>query len=131
MAKAERAKKPTSTAPPRPSFAADFPDDPALVALVDAFVAGDYARVRAEAPKLAESSDDPEVKAAARTLRDRIEPDRLAVGLLVITGALLLFLSAWWVVNGHAPPGATSAPSSAPVGAPSSVAPPVTIERIH
>lgn len=129
MAKAERAEKGERdgrAGTSRPTFAARFPDDPALDALVAAFVAGDYARVREEAPKLAASSDDPEVQAAARTLRDRIEPDRLALGLLALTGALLVALTAWWIVNGHA-----SVVTPAPSNAASSVAPPVTIERIH
>ena len=126
MAKADTAQKPARIGAGRPTFADRFPDDPTLDALVAAFVAGDYARVRAEAPKLAASSEDPGVQAAARTLRDRIEPDRLALGLLALTGALLVALSAWWIVNGHAP-AATTAPSTSP----SSVAPPVTIERIH
>ncbi len=130
MAKGDSAEKPARAGKGRPTFAAGFPEDPALDALVAAFVAGDYARVRAEAPKLAASSEDPAVQKAARTLRDRIEPDRLALGLLALTGALLVALSAWWIINGHAP-ASTNAPTSAPSSSSSIVAPPTTIERIH
>ena len=102
----------------RPAFAADFPRTPELDALVLAFASGDYARVRAEAPKLASASDDPEVKRAAQLLRTRIEADPLAVWLLVLTGVLLLSLTAWWIAHGHAP-------------AATGGAPPPTVEHVH
>ena len=89
----------------RPSFASEFPRVPALDALVLAFEQGDFARVRAEGPALAGASDDPAVQAAARVLVDRTRPDRLAVGLLVVTGVLLALLTGYWVVHGKAPPG--------------------------
>jgi hypothetical protein len=91
----------------RPRFAREFPQDAALDALVDAFERGDYAHVRKAAPELAKTATDDAVKTAARTLVERTEPDPLAVRLLVVTGVLLLVLTAWWVVHGHAPPGAT------------------------
>jgi hypothetical protein len=89
----------------RPSFARDFPRGPELDALLDAFRRGDYARVRAEGPRLARSSDDEEICRAAETLVDRTRPDRLAVGLLVVTGVLLLALTGYWMVHGKPPPG--------------------------
>ena len=89
----------------RPSFARSFPASPELDALVDAFARGDYARVRAEAPKLEKAADDDAVRAAARTLVDRTRPDPLAVRLLLLTGVLLLVLTGWWVVHGKAPAG--------------------------
>ena len=95
----------------RPSFARDFPASPALDALVDAFSRGDYARVRAEAPRLEKSSDDEAVRAAARTLLERTRPDPLAVRLLVLTGVLLLVLTGWWVAHGK-PPGGSTAPGT-------------------
>jgi len=107
-----------------PSFAADFPRDPALDALVQAFVDGDYARVRADAPRLAATSEDPAVRDAARTLRTRIEPDPLALALMGIAAALLVALSGYWITHAHHPP-------AAPSVAPSSAAPPVTVERIR
>ena len=87
----------------RPSFAVDFPASPELDALVDAFVRGDYAHVRAEAPKLEAASKDRPVRDAARMLADRTRPDPLAVRLLVLTGLLLLVLTGWWVVHGKSP----------------------------
>jgi hypothetical protein len=97
----------------RPAFANDFPREAALDALVDAFARGDYAHVRAEGPRLAASTDDPAVREAARTLVDRTKPDRLAVGLLVLTGLLLAVMTGYWVVNGAAPPG--SGPTKPPI----------------
>jgi hypothetical protein len=88
-----------------PAFASEFPRGPALDALVDAFARGDYAHVRAEGPRLAESADDPAVREAARTLVDRTRPDRLAVGLLLVTAVLLVTMTGYWIVNGKAPPG--------------------------
>lgn len=99
-----------SQQPRRPSFASDFPRVPELDALVDAFERGNYARVRTEAPKLAGSAEDPAVRAAAKTLVDRTRPDRLAVGLVAITGVLLVALSGYWIMHGKAPPGSGAAP---------------------
>jgi hypothetical protein len=95
-----------------PSFARDFPRHPELQALVDAFARGDYARVRAEAPKLAERSGDEAVKRAAEMLVERTRPDPTAVWLLASAATLLALLGAWWIVNGHPPP---EAPVSPPV----------------
>jgi hypothetical protein len=86
----------------RPAFARDFPRTPALDALVDAFARGDYARVRNEGPKLAASADDENIRGAARTLVARTNPDRLALWLLVLAGALLAILSGYWIVQEHA-----------------------------
>ena len=87
----------------RPSFTRGFPPDAALDALVAAFAAGDYARVRAEAPALAASTDDDDVRRAARALCEGVEADPLAKLLLAFTAALLLVLSAWWIANDHPP----------------------------
>jgi hypothetical protein len=97
----------------RPSFAAGFPVSPELDALVDAFARGDYARVRAEAPKLLRDADDDAVRAAVRTLVERTEPDPLAVRLLLLTTVLLVVLAGWWIVHAKPPTGAT--PAAAPV----------------
>ncbi len=74
----------------RARFLASLPDDPALRALGDAFEKGNYARVRAEAPKLVRDSEREDVREAARNLLERIEPDPLMKYLLVV--ALLLLL---------------------------------------
>ncbi len=84
-----------------PPFAASYPDDAALGELVRAFQAGDYGRVRREAPTLAARSDDPEVARAARDLRARLDPDALTLGIFWGTAALLAFLSAWAYGHGH------------------------------
>ena len=82
-----------------PAFARAFPPDPELAALVDAFVAGNYARVRADAPKLASRAEDPRVRDAARELVARTGADPLAKALLALTAALLVILSAWWIAH--------------------------------
>ena len=79
------------------------PRDRFLDALVEAFARGDYASVRARAPEVERSSDDPAVKQAARTLADRTRPDPLAVGLLAIAAVLLTVLATRSIVHGHAP----------------------------
>ena len=87
----------------RPSFARDFPRTTALDELVEAFARGDYARVRAEGPKLAASALEESVRTAALRLVARTAPDPLAVWLLVLTGALLVALSAaLWLLSGVA-----------------------------
>jgi hypothetical protein len=91
--------------PSRPSFARDFPATPELDALVEEFRAGHYSRVRQGAPRLAAESSDERVRSAARLLLARTRPDPLAVAMLALTAALLLVLSAWWVVHGRPPPG--------------------------
>jgi len=78
----------------RPRFLLEFPDDPALQRLVRAFEAGNYQAVREGAPKLAESTEDPIVRAAARELGRRIEPDPLMKYLLFV--ALCLFVFVVW-----------------------------------
>lgn len=92
----------------RPAFARDFPNDPELDALVTAFAAGDYATVRARAPELAKSTSDEAVKKAAEMLRTRIEPDPTARIFFLLTAALLVFLSFYWMTHDgrhrHAPP---------------------------
>lgn len=87
----------------RPAFALGFPQDPELDALVVAFEAGDLGRVRREAPELAKKTDRDEVRAAARELRRRVDPDPLAVYLLGIAAALLVFLAGWYWLHPHAP----------------------------
>lgn len=102
----------------RPAFARDFPEDEELTRLVLAFTRGDYAAVREGAPRLAERSEDEAVKAAARTLRERIEPDPSAKLLFVFAFALLAFLSGWWVTHsgpeGNGTPPAKIPPTGAP-----------------
>jgi hypothetical protein len=88
----------------RPLFARAFPHTPALDSLVHAFGRGDYALVRAEGRKLAESASEEDVRCAARTLVDRTAPDPLAAWLLVLAGGLLVVVSAYWIVQGKPAP---------------------------
>ncbi|MGO8999067.1 MAG: hypothetical protein ACLQVI_37545 [Polyangiaceae bacterium] len=83
----------------RPSFATDFPRDPELDRLVDAFVAGDFARVRTGAPELAGSAKDDAVKRAAETLLARTKADPLQTLLVAISALLLVLLTAWWITH--------------------------------
>ena len=90
---------PPAAAEPRPdvpAFALSFPSDPALDALVQAYEQGNYARVRREAPALAKRTERPEVRKAARELARRLDPDPLAVYLLVGAALLLVFLAGWY-----------------------------------
>ncbi|HMJ12751.1 MAG TPA: hypothetical protein VK524_15120, partial [Polyangiaceae bacterium] len=98
--RAERASVPPELGPEldeqgryRPGFVRSFPADPELEALVLAFEAGNYARVRSEAPALAARTQDPEVRDAALELRRRIDPDPLLRYLLVLSFGLLAFLT--------------------------------------
>ena len=79
----------------RPQFLLDFPEDGELEPLIVAFEAGNYRKVRNEAPGVAERAGDPDVRAAALELLRRIEPDPLVKYLLAIAFALLIFLTIW------------------------------------
>ncbi|MCW5837132.1 MAG: hypothetical protein KIS78_32355 [Labilithrix sp.] len=96
-----------------PRFAKEFPRHPELDALVAAFARGDYAAVREGAPRLAASTDDVDVARAARTLRERIEPDPTSRTLFLFAAALLVFLTAWWVAHDGPEGNASPAPPKA------------------
>jgi len=85
----------------RPRFLLKFPDDPELQRLVGAFEAGNYQAVREGAGKLAESTADPIVRAAARELRRRIDPDPLLKYLLGVAVLLFAFV-VWYTYQGQA-----------------------------
>ena len=84
----------------RPRFLLKFPDDPELQRLARAFEAGNYQAVREGASKLAESTEDPIVRAAARELRRRIDPDPLLKYLLWVAIALFVFV-VWYTYQGQ------------------------------
>jgi hypothetical protein len=84
----------------RPRFLLEFPADPELQQLVRAFEAGNYAAVRDGAPKLAERTEDPIVRAAARELRRRIDPDSLMKYLLWVALGLFAFV-VWYTYQGQ------------------------------
>jgi hypothetical protein len=79
----------------RPGFVLEFPPDPELDALVKAFERGDFASVRAGAPKLAATTQSPAVRAAALELKQRISPDPMVVWFLGASIGLLIFLVTW------------------------------------
>lgn len=79
----------------RPAFLLDFPEDPELERLIQAFELGNYAFVRKAAPELAEKTTDAKVRAAAEELARRIEPDPLVKVLLGLAVGLLVLLTFW------------------------------------
>jgi len=80
----------------RPGFAKDYPEDADLLALVDAFEAGNYRAVRAGVARIeAGAEKSAGVKKAARNLRSRTEPSRTQLLLLAITAALVVVLSGY------------------------------------
>jgi hypothetical protein len=79
----------------RPIFVLGFPHDPELDRLVRAFELGNYAYVRKHAPKLVAQGGSEEIRAAARELARRIEPDPLIKILLALSIALLVALAFW------------------------------------
>jgi hypothetical protein len=85
----------------RPGFLLAFPDDPELQRLARAFEAGNYEAVRVGAPKLAETTESATVRAAARELRRRIDPDPLMKYLLWVAIALFVFV-VWYTYQNHA-----------------------------
>ncbi len=84
----------------RPRFLLEFPQDPELMRLVAAFEAGDYRTVRIAASKLAESTENPLVREAARELRRRIDPDPLMKYLLAVSLTLFVFV-VWYTYQGQ------------------------------
>jgi hypothetical protein len=84
----------------RPRFLLEFPNDPALQQLVRAFEAGNYQAVREGAAQLAESTEDPIVRAAARELGRRIDPDPLLKYLLFVALGLFVFV-VWYTYQGQ------------------------------
>jgi hypothetical protein len=101
----------------RPTYAKDYPEDEEVLALVDAFEAGNYRRVREGAARIAASEKPEAVKSAARDLKSRTEASRAQIALLVITAVLVVALSGYEIAT-HGP----SAPHPAPKP---------TIERVH
>ena len=92
-----------SPRPDLPAFARDFPEEPRLDALVRAFADGDYARGRRDVPELVRTAESEAVKRAASELERRTKADPLMIWLLVVTGVLLVALSAYWMVRAGRP----------------------------
>jgi hypothetical protein len=94
----------------RPAFTKSFPRDPALDRLVDLFEQGNYAKVREDAPAVLAASEDAAVRDAVKEILRRLEPDPLAVGLVVTTLALLVILAGWYWTHPHEATPARSTP---------------------
>jgi hypothetical protein len=85
----------------RPGFVLDFPKDEELDRLVRAFELGNYAFVREQGKKLAESASDADVRRAAGELVRRIAPDPLVRILFLMSVALFLFM-VFYAYRSHA-----------------------------
>ena len=79
----------------RPAFLLEYPQDAELEPLIAAFEAGNFARVRSEAPRLAARTGDDAVRRAALELKSRTEPDPLLLILLLLCLTLFVFLVTW------------------------------------
>ena len=83
----------------RPAFAAAYPRDPDVERLLQAFEAGNFAYVRAEAPGVIERAADDDVREAARDLRRRIDADPTSMFLWALGVALLVFLYGYYLAR--------------------------------
>ena len=72
---------------------------PELRALEEAFEAGNYREVRAEAARIAASDASDDVKTKAREWKARTEPSRAQLALLAITAVLVVALSGYEIVE--------------------------------
>jgi hypothetical protein len=59
--------------------------------------------VRREGPELARSTENDEVRRAAREIVLRLDPDPIAVYMLMAAAALLVFLAGWYWLHPHSP----------------------------
>jgi hypothetical protein len=96
--KPRRKRKKIAPADGRPAFAAAYPRHPDVDRLLQAFEAGNFAYVRAEAPRVMERSDGA-VREAARDLRRRIDADPTSVFLWGLGVALLVFLYGYYLAR--------------------------------
>ena len=85
----------------RARFLDDFPEHLGLSRAASAFENGNYAEVRSLCQKLLESEEDENVRACAKDLLRRIEPDRLIVGVLWASFALLVLVTLWAYGHGR------------------------------
>jgi len=85
----------------RARFLDDFPEHEGLSRAAAAFENGNYAEVGRLCQSLLESETDDEVRACAKDLKRRIEPDRLIVGILWASFALLALITLWAYGHGR------------------------------
>jgi len=79
----------------RPAFLLEYPHDPELEQLIEAFENGNFAMVRRNARELARRTHDEAVRRAALELRRRIDPDPLVLVMLALSIALFAFITLW------------------------------------
>lgn len=79
----------------RPAFLLEYPHDPELERLIEAFEAGNFALIRRDAAELARRTNDEAVRRAALELRRRIDPDPLLLVMLALSIALFSFITLW------------------------------------
>lgn len=97
-----------------PAFAAAYPKNVELEALVRAFERGDYLRTREGALRLAENAP-PDVRTAALDLASRTRPEPVSALFFVLAAVLLVVLFGYWVAHDGPDPSAPvpKAPSPA------------------
>lgn len=93
----DKASDPASKGPRPPAFLDEFPEDARLQPLVVAYLAGDYATVRAGAHRLADDASEPDVKRAASDLLRRISPDPMLKWMYLATLVLILAVGLYWM----------------------------------
>lgn len=103
---------------PIPAFAKDFPRDPRLARIVALFEQGNYAQVRKDAAALLSATEDADIRRATKEVLTRLQPDPLALYLLVAAAALLVVLAGWYWTHPHEtapPPSQGIVPAPGPV----------------
>ncbi len=96
---APAAEAPAAEAPAAEAPAAEAPvtsEHPDVRAMEAALTHGDFQGARDLAAKL-QRSDDPALRAAGDEMRARFTPDPVIVAVMAFTGALMLFLAAYYL----------------------------------
>ena len=99
----ERAPRKLSASPSgkHANFLDSFPEHAGLSRAVAAFEAGNYAETRRRCEELLDREEDEDVRDAAQELLHRMNPDRLIVGILWASFALLALVTLWVYSHGH------------------------------
>ncbi len=99
----EDSQKPPRLAPANKHarFLDSFPEHEGLSRAVSAFENGNYAETRRLCEQLLDNEENEEVRDAARELLHRMQPDRLIIGILWASFALLALVVLWVYSHGH------------------------------
>ncbi len=84
-----------------PAFARSLPESQEVDALLAAFTAGNYAKVRELAARFLAGTADPELRRAILEVRRRTSPDPMSFYLFGLTLALLVFMTSWFFLHQH------------------------------